>query len=168
MSEFFILSIEAILREIEEPLTYVYNYVVGLPEPDPDKPDPTIPKKWYLKRTELFRDFSYACHAPIERWLDFLFILSNRVIQSEKDSQLLNEKIVDLYLRLMTVFNHRSTFDEIDFYLKEDISSLDGWLKNKKLRQYTHEPEISVDFGYKLVAKIDKFRKELVENFATI
>jgi hypothetical protein len=94
--------------------------------------------------------------------------LSNSVIQSEKDSQLLNEKIVDLYLRIMTVFNHRSTFDEIDFYLKEDISSLDGWLKNKKLRQYTHEPEISVDFGYKLVAKIDKFRKELVENFATI
>jgi len=161
-------QIEKILDEIEEPLQYVYNYIVGIPEPDPDNPDPSIPEKWYAKRTKLFSDFSYACNAPIERLLDFLFILSNRIIQSERDSQLLNEKIVDLNLKLMKIFNHRNTFDEIDFYLKEDISTLDGWINNPELRRYTKEPQLSIDFGFNMLDKIKKFRKELVEDFSKI
>jgi hypothetical protein len=94
--------------------------------------------------------------------------LSNRVIQSERDSQLLNEKIVDLKLKLMKVFNHRSTFDEIDFYLKEDISALDGWINNQESRRYTKEPQLSITLGFNMLEKIKKFRKELVEDFSKI
>lgn len=161
----WLAEIDSILNEIEDPMADVYNYIVGIPEPDPGHPDPSIPDEWYDRRTELFRDFSLSCYAPIERLLDFLFILSNRVIQYEKDSQLLNKIIADLNLKLMDVFSMNSAIKDIDLHLKDDISTLDGWLSYPELRQYTKEPEITVDFGYNLVKKIEKFRTEVTARY---
>ena len=161
----WLTEVENILNkiELEGPFEHIYYYICG-----PAPGDPNDLQELNRKRSQVLSNFLYACHRPIERLLDFLFILSNRVIQSEKDSQLLNEKIVDLYLKLMEVFNLKSTLKDIDFYLKEDISELDHCLKDAELNDYIRGIEINPNFARNLSQKMETFRTEIMEDFSQI
>ena len=159
----WLIQIDEILNEIRAPMQDIQYYICG-PAPD----DPDFQYELNKQRSVYLENLRSTCLMPIERFLDFLFILSNRVIQSEKDSQLLNERIVDLYLKSMDVFLYTNTLDDMDSYLKNDISNLDSCLKDARINRYVRDGKISLDFGHNLRGKIEKFRKEIIEDFARI
>lgn len=150
-------EIENVLDEIKDPAESISTYNMGEPDPDPTKSE-----EWYQQKSEFFGELRHACLVPIERLLDFLFILSNRVIQSEKDSQLVTGKIVDLKLKLMEIFYYKNVFDNINFYLKDDVSSLDRLLKDARFHKYTNESEISLDLINNFLGKIKKISKQFL------
>lgn len=159
----WLTEIDEILNEIRAPLFEMQYYICGPPPDDPD-----FQYGLNKKRSEYLENLRSACLLPIERFIDFLFILSNRVIQSEKDSQLLNERIVDLYLKSMKVFSYMNNFDDIGSYLKKDISNLDSWLKDAKVNRYAKDVGINLNFGHNLRMKIEKFRNEIIDDFGRI
>ena len=153
----YLSEIENVLDEIKYPVESICMYSMGEPEPDPTKSE-----GWYQKKSEYFGELRRACLEPIKRLLDFLFILSNRVIQSEKDSQLVNEKIMDLNLKLMEVFYFKNVFDDINYYLEEDVSYLDSLLKDTRFHKYTNKNEISLDLLNNFLGKIKEFNKQFL------
>jgi hypothetical protein len=62
----------------------------------------------------------------------------------------------------------KSTLNDIDFYLKEDISELDRCLKDAQLHDFAKGIEINPNVGYNLLQKIRKFRKEIIQDFSQI
>jgi hypothetical protein len=156
----WLTEINDILDEIETPLEYVYYYICG-PAPDDPHSRPDLDGT----RSKFLVELHQACHGPIAMLLDFLFLLTNRVIESEKDSQLLNQRIVDLHLKSMKVFSFRNNLTDIDANLKQEISTLGRCLDNPHLHELTDGTEINLNFGYNLRHKIEKFRKQHIENF---
>jgi hypothetical protein len=153
----YLSEIENVLDEIRDPVEYICQYSMGEPDPDPTKSE-----EWYQEKADFFGELRRACLMPIQRLLDFLFILSNRVIQSEKDSQIITGIIVDLYLKLMEVFYFKNVFDSINSYLEEDISYLDSLLKDARFHKYTNETEISIDLVNNFLGKIKEFSKQFL------
>jgi len=156
----WLTELDIILNQIQEPLSDMQYYICG-PAPD----DPNFHPGLNEKRSEYLENLRIACHMPIERFLDFLFVLINRLILAERDLQLLNERIVELYLKTRRVFLYMNSFDDIDPYFKNDISELDHALKDEQLAQYMNATEIDPKFVYNLRQMIAKFRTQLIENF---
>src|SRR4030095_4077880 len=102
----------------------ISTYSMGEPEPDPTKSE-----EWYQEKSEFFGELRRACLEPIQRLLEFLFIQSSKVIQLEKDSQIVTRMIVDLNLELMDVFYFKNVLENINSYLENNISDLDSLLR---------------------------------------
>jgi hypothetical protein len=151
----YLSEIENVLDEIKDPVDRICMYSMGEPEPDPTKSE-----EWYQEKSEFFGELRQACLEPIQKLLDFLLILSNRVIQSEKDSQIVTGIIVDLYLKIMEVFYYQNVFDNINSYLENDISSLDSLLKDTRFHKYVNKSEISLDLINNFLGKIKEFSKQ--------
>lgn len=159
----WLTEIEHILDQMELTFEYVHYYMCG-PAPD----DPAFRDEFNKTRSMFLDNLRNASFRPIERLLNFLYILSNRVVQSAKDSQLLNERIVDLHIKLMNVFKFMNTLDDIDIYLKSDMSELNTCLEDKRIHEYIAGTDINLESVYNLPIKIEKFRKEIMEDFSRI
>jgi carbamoyltransferase len=135
----------------------ISTYSMGEPEPDPTKSE-----EWYQEKSEFFGELRRACLEPIQRLLEFLFIQSSKVIQLEKDSQIVTRMIVDLNLELMDVFYFKNVLENINSYLENNISDLDSLLKDARFHKYVNESEISPDVINNFLGKIKEFRKQFL------
>ncbi len=78
-------------------------------DPDGDK----------LNRNTHFIDFLGDCENAVKDTLQVLLILTNKFIQSEKNSHLLNRTIVDLMFKTNIIFSGQNEMEYAYFELNE-------------------------------------------------
>jgi hypothetical protein len=86
---------------------------------------------------------------PISSMLHFLLILTNKLIQSEKDSQLLNMRIVDLFLKLDRKSDTSTNeLEELGKDLEQDILLIKNDLQHPRIYEFSefHDSSEVVEF----------------------
>jgi hypothetical protein len=112
---------------------------------------------------------------PINSMLHFLLILTNKLIQSEKDSQSLNMRIVDLFLKLDGKSDtSRNEIEELGKDLEQDILWIKKDLQHPRIYELdefhdsSEDEKKNLDFTDDLIEKIKGFKKEFIDGFTSI
>jgi hypothetical protein len=97
--------------------------------------------------------------------LEFLLILSNTIIQSDKDCAILNREIVDLILRTGKLFYSQYKLENWQMNFKSDIYVLGNKMAyNDDVDEFAKGSLLDLTFRNKLIQIVQKFKTEFVDN----
>lgn len=153
-------GIESIMVEMEEPVKQMCDYSMNDPEEDPN-----TGIRPYPDRADHIDSFLLSCERPIKEMLELLLILTNTLIQSDKDSGLLNRRIVESMLKLGQLFYSQNKLENWQRNINSDIYQLDNNMKhNDFIHEFAKVCLLDLAFSNKLIKRIQKFKSEFLDN----
>jgi hypothetical protein len=145
-------EIDDILNQVSKSMDHVDSCIKN--DPDGDK----------LNSNTHFNDFLGDCEKAVGDLLQVLLILTNKFIQSEKDSHLLNSTIVDLMLKSNLIFSGQEEMEYVYFDLNDDSHDLN--LFHKEVNYLAKKHKLNFDFVTNLTELIEKFKKKILDKTA--
>jgi|KBSMisStandDraft_5_1062788.scaffolds.fasta_scaffold544658_1 hypothetical protein len=124
-----------------------------------------VPETQINKMADAIDYFLTSRDRPIKEMLEFLLILSNTIIQSDKDCAILNREIVDLILRTGKLFYSQYKLENWQMNFKSDIYVLGNKMAyNDDVDEFAKGSLLDLTFRNKLIQIVQKFKTEFVDN----
>lgn len=124
-----------------------------------------VPETQINKMADAIDYFLTSRDRPIKEMLEFLLILSNTIIQSDKDCAILNREIVDLILRTGKLFYSQYKLENWQMNFKSDIYVLGNKMAyNDDIDEFAKGSLLDLTFRNKLIQIVQKFKTEFVDN----